>query len=78
VAPNFAAQLNSHRLTLTLPVLNAAAHVIFLIAGADKAETLQKVLEGPAGQFPAQMIQPANGRLSWFLDQSAARQLKKQ
>ena len=75
VVPNFAVQLNSYRLTLTLPVLNAAAHVIFLIAGADKAETLRQVLEGPAGQFPAQLIQPARGRLSWFLDESAAKLL---
>jgi 6-phosphogluconolactonase len=77
VAPNFAAQLNSHRLTLTLPVLNAAAHVIFLVAGADKAETLRQVLEGPPGKFPAQLIQPAKGSLSWFLDESAAHLLEK-
>jgi len=78
VAQNFAAQLNSHRLTLTLPVLNAAAHVIFLVAGADKAETLRQVLEGPARNFPAQLIQPTNGTLSWFLDESASHLLKKQ
>jgi 6-phosphogluconolactonase len=78
VVPNFAAQLNSFRLTLTLPVLNAAAHVIFLVAGADKAATLRQVLEGPEGRFPAQLIQPASGRLSWFLDESAAHLLKKQ
>jgi len=77
VTPNFAAQLNSFRLTLTLPVLNAAAHVIFLVAGADKAETLRQVLEGPEGRFPAQLIQPARGRLSWFLDESAARLLNR-
>ena len=78
VAPNFAAQLDSFRLTLTLPVLNAAAHVIFLVAGADKAETLRQVLEGPEGHFPAQLIQPARGRLSWFLDESAAHLLRGQ
>ncbi len=78
VAPNFVAKLDSFRLTLTLPVLNAAAHVIFLVAGADKAETLRQVLEGPEGRFPAQLIQPARGRLSWFLDESAAHLLKKQ
>jgi 6-phosphogluconolactonase len=77
VAPNFAAKLNSNRITLTLPVLNAAAHVIFLVAGADKAETLQQVLEGPAGQFPAQLVQPIRGKVSWFVDASAAQKLKK-
>ena len=78
VAPNFAAQLNSYRLTLTLPVLSAAAHVIFLVAGADKAETLRQVLKGPEGKFPAQLIQPVQGRLSWFLDESAARFLQEE
>ena len=76
VAPNFAPGLKSFRLTLTLPVLNAAAHVIFLVAGADKAETLRQVLEGPEGQFPAQLIKPTLGKVSWFLDKSAAKQLK--
>ena len=77
VAPNFAVKLNSHRITLTLPVINAAAHVIFLVAGADKAETLQKVLEGPPGQLPAQLVQPTKGKVSWFLDENAAAKLKK-
>jgi 6-phosphogluconolactonase len=63
------------RLTMTLPVLNAAAHVIFLVAGADKAATLHKVLEGPPGGLPAQRIQPLDGSLSWFLDEAAARKL---
>jgi len=76
VAPNFVTKLNSFRLTLTLPVLNAAAHVIFLVAGEDKAETLLQVLEGPPGQFPAQLINPTRGRLSWFLDRGAAELLK--
>jgi 6-phosphogluconolactonase len=75
VVPNFASALNSYRLTLTLPVLNAAAHVIFLVAGADKAETVRQVLEGPEGRFPAQFVQPASGRLSWFLDRGAAERL---
>ncbi len=75
VIPNFAPALKSDRLTLTFPVLNAAAHVIFLIAGADKADTLQRVLKGPPGQFPAQLIQPVSGRLSWFIEKSAAGKL---
>ena len=64
-----------NRLTMTFPLLNAAAHVIFLVAGADKADILIKVLDGPPGQFPAQRIQPLEGSLSWFLDEPAARKL---
>jgi len=72
VRPNYIAKLQTYRLTLTFPVLNAAADVVFLVAGADKARTLRQVLEGPLGRFPAQRVQPTSGRLSWFVDEAAA------
>jgi 6-phosphogluconolactonase len=75
VRPNHVERLGMRRLTMTLPLLNAAAHVIFLVAGSDKAEVLHKVLEGPPAQLPAQKIQPVDGSLSWFLDEAAARKL---
>jgi 6-phosphogluconolactonase len=77
VRPNFSARMGNFRLTLTLPVLNAASEVIFLISGADKAETLRDVIEGPSrhSQLPAQGVQPVHGRLNWYLDQAAARLL---
>ena len=75
VRPNHVERLGMRRLTMTLPLLNAAAHVIFMVAGADKAEGLRKVFEGPPGQLPAQRIQPLNGSLDWFLDEAAARRL---
>ncbi len=75
VRPNYFEKLDSHRLTLTLPVLNGAADVVFLLAGADKAATLKKVLEGPPADLPAQMIKPVKGQVTWFVDESAARLL---
>lgn len=78
VRPNYIEKLKMHRLTLTFPVLNAAREVLILIAGADKAETVRKALEGPPGQFPVQRIDPVNGRLNWFLDEAAARLLSPQ
>jgi 6-phosphogluconolactonase len=67
------------RLTLTLPVLNHAANILFLVAGADKAETLTRVQEGPRDPdaLPSQAIQPLDGTLSWLLDREAARLLWK-
>ncbi|MGD1154788.1 MAG: 6-phosphogluconolactonase [Terriglobia bacterium] len=75
VVPNYVEKLKAFRLTLTLPVLNAAAFVIFMVTGADKAVTLCEVLEGPPERFPAQRIQPARGSVSWFVDKGAAQLL---
>lgn len=64
----------AQRLSLTPQVFNDAAHVIFLVTGKKKAETVTAVINGPHNpeQLPAQHIQPQNGRLIWFLDQAAA------
>lgn len=62
------------RLTLTLPTLNNAANVLFLVAGADKAETLARVLNGPPDPeaLPSQNVVPINGSLTWLIDREAA------
>jgi 6-phosphogluconolactonase len=63
---------NVSRLTMTFPVLNHANHVVFLVAGMEKAEIVRTVLEGEPSQLPAGQIQPQNGKLTWLLDQEAA------
>jgi len=62
------------RLTLTLPVLNNAACVFFLVAGAEKAEALRRTLAGPSGPdpTPASAVRPPGGRLVWWVDEKAA------
>jgi len=62
------------RITLTLPVLNAAAAVLLLVSGADKAERVAEVLGGRAPGLPAARLAPA-GELLWLLDQAAAARL---
>jgi 6-phosphogluconolactonase len=59
------------RVTLTLPVLTAAARVLFLASGAEKAKAVRAVLLDRA-PLPATMVEPVNGRLSWLLDRDAA------
>ncbi len=61
------------RITLTLPVLNHAAHVIFHIAGAAKGPALVDIFHGNGGDppRPASLVRPRNGRLLWLLDRSA-------
>jgi 6-phosphogluconolactonase len=74
VLPNYVERLGAWRLTLTLPVINAARVVNFLVAGADKAPIVQQVL-GSAGDeldLPARLVRPAPGELEWWLDAAAA------
>lgn len=63
-----------YRITLTAPVVNNAACVAFLAAGAGKAEVLKQVLQGEKNidLYPSQIIQPAKGQLHWFVDEAAA------
>lgn len=70
-------QLETVRLTLTYPVLNAGREVLFLIGGAGKADALAAVLTGPERpeELPAQGIRPAPGRLTWLVDAAAAAKL---
>jgi 6-phosphogluconolactonase len=75
VVSNWVDKFNTDRITFTFPVLNAAACVIFLLSGADKAATLQEVLENKSADLPSQKVSPANGRLIWMVDEPAARTL---
>ena len=65
------------RLTLTLPVINAARAVAILVAGETKAATLREVLGTgmPDRGLPVQRVRPASGQLLWILDGAAASML---
>ena len=77
VVANYVPTMDSYRITLTPPVLNAGREVAFLVAGAAKAETLAAVLTGPddVDELPAQGIKPVAGRLRWLVDEAAAASL---
>jgi 6-phosphogluconolactonase len=72
VAPVYVPKFESWRISLTLPALNAARKVIFLVTGEDKAAIVQKILEAddPSESYPAQLIQPS-GDVIWLLDEQA-------
>jgi 6-phosphogluconolactonase len=78
VVANWVEKMQTHRITLTLPVLNAARCVTFLVSGTDKASALHAVLEEnvPAEQYPSKLIKPSDGKLIWMIDRAAASQLK--
>jgi 6-phosphogluconolactonase len=77
VCANWVEKFNSHRITFTYPLLNAADEVMFVAGGADKAEMLRNVLRGdPSGRtYPAQGVRPVAGRLLWLVDEAAAGKL---
>lgn len=80
VAATPPAPLEPHveRLTFTYELINAAAEILVLVAGADKATTMARVLEGPQNQqtLPSQGIAPTSGTVHWLLDHQAASELK--
>ena len=65
------------RITLTLPVLNAAREILFLVVGPNKAQALQEVLEGRPGRAerPAAAVHPVDGMVTWLVDEAAAGRL---
>ncbi|HTW87520.1 MAG TPA: 6-phosphogluconolactonase [Candidatus Binataceae bacterium] len=69
----------SHRLTLTAPVINHATRVMFMVTGAEKAAAVKEVLEGPrdSDRYPAQLVAPENGEILWLMDRAAASLLDK-
>ena len=73
VAAPYVEKLKAYRITMTLPLINNAASVVFLVSGADKAEIVREVLRGPK-RYPAQEVKPAN-ELVWMLDRAAAGKL---
>jgi len=77
VVSNWVGKLYTDRITLTPPVLNNAARIIFMVHGAEKAPALKAVLEGPyePEQLPAQIIHPKDGKVLWLVDPTAASML---
>lgn len=71
---NFVPKFNAWRVTMSAPFINRARAVVFLVLGADKAERVAEVLEGPPDpdRLPSQLIRPTEGNLTWLMDVAAA------
>ena len=74
---HYVPKLDRWRMTLTPRAINAARNVAITAGGAEKADALREVLEGPrqTEAYPAQLVQPAHGELRWFVDAAAASKL---
>lgn len=77
VIANWVEKFQAYRVSLTVSVFNNADRIIFLVSGKEKADTVKTLLEDEikSNCYPAQLIQPSDGLLIWFLDQSAAGRL---
>ncbi len=67
----------AQRITMTAPVFNSARMVVSMATGEKKAVTLAEVLGGRYNPelYPAQRIEPKDGRLIWLMDDDAAGRL---
>ena len=79
VCAQFAKHLDMWRITMTPVLINDAARVTFIVAGAAKAAAVATVLEGAHAprQTPAQIVAPHTGDVLWLLDRAAARDLER-
>src|SRR5262249_42227432 len=70
---NWVERLETHRITMTFPLLNAAHTVLFIVSGSDKASIVREVLRPTHRdrELPAQRVRP-DGELLWMLDRDAA------
>lgn len=71
VAAPWVEKFKSYRITMTLPLLNNGASVVFLVSGDEKAEIVKEVLKEHV-QYPAQFVRPTNGEALWMLDKEAS------
>ncbi len=71
---NYVPKLETWRITITTRVINNASKVLFLVGGANKAQSLKQVLQGEHNPqtYPAQLITPEYGELIWMVDAAAA------
>jgi len=77
--PVYVGRLKSWRITLTLPVLNNSSDILFLVTGPKKAHIMKELLGkgGDGRKYPAGMIKPARGNLTWLVDDEASFFLKR-
>jgi 6-phosphogluconolactonase len=74
-APVSMDEIRHARITLTLPVINNAKHIVFLVVGKNKAFVLQKIIDQEDTSLPASMVHPNKGNLIFVIDREASSQL---
>ena len=76
VTPNFVPVLGRNRMTLTLPLINSARNIMFVVTGEDKAHMVGRVFSKHDPDMPASRVSPKSGVLHLILDESASKLIK--
>jgi 6-phosphogluconolactonase len=72
VVANHVAKLSANRLTLTLPVINNAQRILFLVSGESKAAVMKEILRNDTPhRYPAQLVGTYEGEVTWLMDKLA-------
>ena len=66
VVANFVPKFNAWRLTFTLPLINQARHILFLVGAAKNPRLIERVLEGDR-DLPAARVDPSAGDVTWMI-----------
>jgi len=61
-----------HRLTMTLPIINGAREIVFLVSGRGKADISREIFHKEDKRLPAQLIKPVHGNVTLLIDRDAA------
>jgi len=66
VMANFVPKFNTWRLTFTLPLIDAARHILFLVGASKHPALIERVLQGDS-QYPAARVNPSAGDVTWMI-----------
>jgi 6-phosphogluconolactonase len=72
VIPAVADKSPTERISLTLPVINNAGCIVFLVTGQSKARAVKEVLEDRDSTLPAAQVKPVGGVVYFVMDEGAA------
>ncbi|MFB0526499.1 MAG: 6-phosphogluconolactonase [bacterium] len=65
-------RLSNKRISITLPVINNAKNIIFLVSGYNKAQVIKEILEEKNMMLPASRVDPGRGKVFLLMDKKAA------
>lgn len=75
VTANFVNKFETYRITFTFRLINNAANVLFMLQGEEKSHVLADALNSEGAHYPVQRVMPASGKVEWYVDEPAARDL---